>query len=547
MIGLLLSYTHLLGHKGLTRMLANLEPYYFPTMYTVTKNFIECCYSCFLTNKGNRKQKVGIYPTPSYPFEEIIMDLAENLNTINGFSHLLIIQCVFSDFVVIVPLKSKQASEVTRALFNSIFQQFNVRRIHSDNGPAFRSTSVLQILAALNIEVINSSALHPAGRGQVERLVSTVKLMLKRMLAIKSDLNWEYLPYIISKILNTTVSPKTGFSPQEMVFGKNEKGDSLFDTERLTPPHHLVQNNAQYIANLTADIHKMSNVAKEKLTELRLISNEKINQHRTAKNFQPNQYVFVLDRYNAVGNPRVLRTKFHPSPYIVIRPLFTTCLVKRLADGYISLYSNEDLKAYDAKSPLFADLPKEISKVLLHDFQNLIASDFSTITKFDKLSIPTGIQLFDSKDNSADQEQPLDINTGNYPNNKSDNVPLLVDEFYPELPPDNLTPPLPQVKEKASKIIVDANIPTQNNSNSVPTQVEDTLPPNLDSEETQLLTPFQNINEEDLQADLDQLNDIVEDIPPLENDPNSDNEDSDSDSDKPAMTLRSGRRKVSFK
>ncbi len=87
LIGTLLSYTHLLGHKGLNRMLADLKSYYFPHMNTVTRNFIQCCYSCFLTNKGTRKMKIGSYPVPTRPFEEITMDLAENLNTINGFSH----------------------------------------------------------------------------------------------------------------------------------------------------------------------------------------------------------------------------------------------------------------------------------------------------------------------------------------------------------------------------------------------------------------------------------------------------------------------------
>ena len=40
MIGVLLSYTHLLGHKGIARMLSDLESYYFENMYTITKNFI---------------------------------------------------------------------------------------------------------------------------------------------------------------------------------------------------------------------------------------------------------------------------------------------------------------------------------------------------------------------------------------------------------------------------------------------------------------------------------------------------------------------------
>ncbi|WP_371079051.1 hypothetical protein, partial [Salmonella enterica] len=34
LVGYLLSYTHLLGHKGITRMIADLQSYYFEKMYT---------------------------------------------------------------------------------------------------------------------------------------------------------------------------------------------------------------------------------------------------------------------------------------------------------------------------------------------------------------------------------------------------------------------------------------------------------------------------------------------------------------------------------
>ncbi len=101
------------------------------------------------------------------------------------------------------------------------------------------------------------------------------------------------------------------------------------------------------------------------------------------KNFQPGDYVFVLDNSYVPGAGRVLRTKFSHSPYEVVKPLWTTTLVKRLADGFVTLYSNNDLKKYDNKSPLFADLPVEISKVLLHDFRDLLTSDFLTLTKLD--------------------------------------------------------------------------------------------------------------------------------------------------------------------
>jgi len=315
------------------------------------------------------------------------MDLAENLNPINGYSHLLLVQCTFTDFVIIVPLKSKTSQEITRVLTYSVLQHFNVQKIHSDNGPGFRSLTWLENMSALGITIINTSSLHPAGRGQIERLVGTVKLMLKRMLATKPTLNWVFLPFLCAKILNNTVCPKTGFKPVEMVFGKEGTGSMMFDTENVAPPHYLVKNHNLHIRKISEEIKEMTKVAKERLTQLRLITNEKVNKNKIKKNFKINDYVFVIDRYNSPGNPRPLHTKLLPSPYIVIRPLWTTTLVKRLADGFTTLYSNDDLKLYQGGSPLFQNLPAEISRVLLHSFQDLLESDLTTITKYDPLTL----------------------------------------------------------------------------------------------------------------------------------------------------------------
>ena len=46
------------------------------------------------------------------------------------------------------------------------------------------------------------------------------------------------------------------------------------------------------------------------------------------------------------------------------------------------------LKLYEGNSPLFANIPKEISRVLLHQFWELLQSDISTITEHDGLKIP---------------------------------------------------------------------------------------------------------------------------------------------------------------
>jgi hypothetical protein len=222
MVGLIISYIHLHGHWGVAKMVANMKMYYFPNMYSTVKKFVSCCYACFLQNSSSRQNVLGLYPSPEHPFEEISMDLCENLNKINGYSHLLVIQDVLSDFLIVEPLKSKTSMEMARIFMYGVLQNFNVKRIHTDNGPVFRNSSWLSLMASLKITVINSSSQNPSARGKAEKAVHIVKTMLKKMTSTTSSgtLNWECLPYLVTKIFNHTVVPRTDFTPSQMIFVK---------------------------------------------------------------------------------------------------------------------------------------------------------------------------------------------------------------------------------------------------------------------------------------------------------------------------------------
>lgn len=427
LIGPLLSHTHLLGHQGLTKMLKNLESYHFNQKYAKVKRFVSSCYACFMSHGSNKKTKLGNYPIPEYPFEEVSVDLAESLNTVAGLSHLLIVQCVLSDFILIYPLKTKSAQEVCKVFLYNVLQSFNVARVHQDNGPCFRNLQWLQLMAALNIKIVNSSALNPSSRGKAERAVGQVKTLMKKLLSTASSntLNWELLPFLVSKIMNHTITPRTGFKPAELIFGKDQMAQSFLDKDRLVPAHHLVMNNKQQIETLTKELNTMAQTTRQSLIQLRQETHEKINQSRPekGKNFKPNDIVFVLDRYNLPGNTRPLKTKFYPSPYVVLKPYFTTCLVRRLADGFTALYSMDDLKKYQGTDPVFSTLPPEVSKVLLHEFKELIDTDFKTLMQYDPLDIPTGIQLTDTVDPEHPDHQEI------FPARQ---LTELEDEFYRE-------------------------------------------------------------------------------------------------------------------
>jgi len=427
MIGLLLSFTHLMGHKGVSRMLADMENYYFPTKYTVTKKFIKSCYSCFLSHRSSRKSKLGVYPMPTKAFQEISVDLAENLNKVNGYSHLLIVKCALSGFTIIIPLATKSASEVNRALTIGVLQPFTVERIQSDNAKCFRSHQWLQLMAAWGITIINTSAINPSARGMAESEVNVIKLLMKKYLAVSKSntYNWDMLTYIIMKAINYSKNPITGLTPASLVFGTEDKGPNFLNSEIMTPLHYSVKTDKMIIDNLTKEIKEMTSFAIEKITQARIVAHEKVNKGRVVRQWKPGDIVFVLDRMNIPGNPRPLKTRFHPSPYVVVRCLYNSTLIKRLADSFVALYANDHIKAYSRIDPLFATLPKEVSKVLLHKFQDFIPYDFTVLAEHDPLTIPDGITLFEPLDDTENkQNSPINSTKGN-----SDH---LQDEFYPD-------------------------------------------------------------------------------------------------------------------
>ena len=181
--------------------------------------------------------------------------------------------------------------------------------------------------------------------------------------------------------------------PAELVFGKGAPSSSYMDLEKLIPPHHLVKNKAIHIETLTKDIKEMTTQAKERIDKIRLVTQEKLNKTRVDKGLKINDYVFVKDRTEIIGAPRPLKTKINPSPYVVLAVKHSTVLVKRLSDGFISLYSQDDVKKYDKNSKLFADLPKKVGEVLLHDFTDLLENDFTTLMKYDPLETPIGVAI----------------------------------------------------------------------------------------------------------------------------------------------------------
>src|SRR5436305_1864159 len=93
----------------------------------------------------------------------------------DGFMWLLTCVCIFSKFLVAVPMKNKEASTVATHLIKDVFKILGPPKIlQSDNGKEFIAGIINQICKSLNITVRHGRPRHPQSQGQIERLNQTI-------------------------------------------------------------------------------------------------------------------------------------------------------------------------------------------------------------------------------------------------------------------------------------------------------------------------------------------------------------------------------------
>ena len=162
--------------------------------------------------------------------------MIEDLNKSGGYKHILLVRDQLSGTLLSFPLKTKETSEVSKILVYSVFQLFNTKYLHTDNGPLFRSVAFNQFLASVRIQKLNSVSESPQAYGDIERSVGVIKNMLKKTLSTnnKDDYNWEFLPYVCKRMYNTSISPKHNLKPLTLVFGETGNSESFLDREEVT-------------------------------------------------------------------------------------------------------------------------------------------------------------------------------------------------------------------------------------------------------------------------------------------------------------------------
>ena len=205
------------GHQEMVRCNQRLkQSVWWPGVNSQMSQMVQECQVC-IKNAKNRREPLMTTPTPDYPWQMVGTDLFD----LNGTNYLLVTD-YFSRYPEVIKLTS---SAVITAL-KSMFSRHGIPEIvRSDNGPQYSSDLFAKFATSYDFKHVTSSPLFAQSNGQVERMVQTVKRLLKQ----SDD------PYMALMSYHATPLPWCDLSPTELLMGRRIRTSIPQMTNQFVP------------------------------------------------------------------------------------------------------------------------------------------------------------------------------------------------------------------------------------------------------------------------------------------------------------------------
>ena len=193
------------GHQGIERCRARVAAsVWWPGVSQQMAQIVQQCKVCARDAKPN-KEPLIVTTLPDYPWQVVGTDLFE----MDGTNYLLTVD-YYSRFPEVTKLASTTSGAVISTLKSTFARHGIPEVVRSDNGPQYASQEFAQFASAYEFKHTTSSPRYPQSNGQAERMVQTVKKMIKQ----SGDPHLALLSY------RSTPLPWCQLSPAELCMGR---------------------------------------------------------------------------------------------------------------------------------------------------------------------------------------------------------------------------------------------------------------------------------------------------------------------------------------
>ena len=215
-------------HLGRDRLMIELKKRYCGFSKAIVQAFVKFCQECQLKKSKKSLKSTVVKPIQSPDFasrgQVDLIDLQNTDDVNRPYSFLLVYQDHHTKFVILRPLTSKCAKEVSKTLFEIFCLIGSPHILQSDNGKEFKNVDLAGMIRYIwpDCKIIHGKPRHPQSQGSVERVNQEVKHVLGSLMRMKSrDPCWvKYVPIVQHSINTSPHSTLLGNSPYRILFGR---------------------------------------------------------------------------------------------------------------------------------------------------------------------------------------------------------------------------------------------------------------------------------------------------------------------------------------
>ena len=196
--------------------------YWWPTMHSDVAEHVESCLPRQRRETSHRPPTLPTGHRPvTIPFQIVAVDLVEYKSKSEGNRFILSVIDHLTRFLVLIPIKSKEAAVVVRHhLIDRVFSVFGPpETLHSDQGKEFENQLVKELQSVFGYKKTRTAAYRPQGNSVLERVHSTVHNMLAMYSNLACD-NWAELLPFVQLAHNTAHSKTLEETPHYLLFGR---------------------------------------------------------------------------------------------------------------------------------------------------------------------------------------------------------------------------------------------------------------------------------------------------------------------------------------
>ena len=287
------------GHTGITKCYHTIsQRFYCPNLAENLRAYITGCHVCQLFKKGKEfkrpDQKRINLNVPA--MTKISMDIKQ-MPVNKGYSHILVLLCEVTNYMVALPLMSTRTPHILEAFQRGYLAYFvPPTHIVCDQDPTFTSSLMETFVTQLNIKVILVSPTNHQSLQAKHGIKSLSGLLVKHLSTVWS---WHsVLPYSML-CYNGYSSPNlNGYSPYDLVFGHKM---TLCHELEIKVDTVVSGTFKEYYEKLKRNLQYMG----ERLQKFRSQRLDLLNKDREYQAFEVGQIVYQFELLEHVLGSRI--------------------------------------------------------------------------------------------------------------------------------------------------------------------------------------------------------------------------------------------------